>query len=145
MPRWRGGLPVCLDLAVTSGLRDTAASAQDASSCLTAYEDHKCSHLATKTLCNAAGLSFAPLVVEAVGGAWGPYSAKVFAEFAKSSATRSGESADVVLNRVYQSLGVTLHRENARSVLQRISAEAPESPAILQAAAALHPVELTES
>ena len=76
LPRWRGGFPVFLDLAVTSGLRDTAASAQDASSYPTAYEDHKCSNLATKTLYNSASLSFVPLVAEAVGGAWGPCSAR---------------------------------------------------------------------
>ena len=74
VPRWRRGLPLAMDFAVTYGIRQdaTQASIQDPSTAVTAYEDHKRNHLNTARLCSEVGLLFYPMVVEANGGAWGP-------------------------------------------------------------------------
>eukprot|EP00973_Karenia_brevis_P051897 7208310-Karenia_brevis.AAC.1 len=95
-PRWRNGLAACLDLAVTSGLRDDLVhlSARDPSTALLRYEDHKCSWKDTRRTCSEEGLLFVPLILEAVGGGWGPEGHKVLAELAKASASATGELSD---------------------------------------------------
>eukprot|EP00973_Karenia_brevis_P088710 12302181-Karenia_brevis.AAC.1 len=66
-----------------------------------------------------AGISFIPMVVEADSGSLGPSAAKVFSELAKSKACVTGEPRNAVLTHLHQSLGITLHRENARAILRR--------------------------
>ena len=78
LPRWRRGTPTALDFAVTSGMRNVRACIQDALSAVTSYEDFKRGHLGTERLCSDEGFAFCPMVVEAIGGAWGPAAAKVF-------------------------------------------------------------------
>ena len=84
-PRWRSGPPAALDFAVTSGLRlDALADAvHDRDKILTKYEDFKCSYKDTKTLCNSQGISFIPMVMEAVGGGWGKEARRLWSELAK--------------------------------------------------------------
>eukprot|EP00973_Karenia_brevis_P080419 11157696-Karenia_brevis.AAC.1 len=60
-----------------------AESAHDSSAAVCAYEDFKRSHHNTEQDCQAAGMSFVPMVVDAVGGGWGPSAAKLFSELAK--------------------------------------------------------------
>ena len=44
---------------------------------------------------------------------------KVWSELAKTKALLTGESHSTVANRLLQSLGLILHRENARAILRR--------------------------
>ena len=68
--RWRLGPPAAWDFAVTSGLRleSIADSVRDPDAALTKYEDYKCSYQDTKSQCQSQGLTFLPMVMEAVGG-----------------------------------------------------------------------------
>ena len=123
IPRWRSGPPAALDFAVTSGLRlDALADAvHDRDNILTRYEDFKCSYKDTKSLCNSQGISFIPMIMEAVGGGWGKEARRVWSELAKKSALATGEFASdhdcAIMLR--QQLSMILHRENARACLRR--------------------------
>ena len=123
IPRWRSGLPVAWDFAVTCGVRlDTLADAvHDRDSILTSYEDFKCSFKDTKNSCQAQGMSFIPMVMEASGGGWGPMARGVWSELAKSTALATGEleSERTCAIHLRQRLSMTLHRENARARLRR--------------------------
>ena len=121
LPRWRAGLPAALDFAVTSGLRQDIVQRTfvDPTSATSSYEDHKREHNNTETDCEAEGITFIPMVMEADGGSWGSAASKVFAEIAKTNATRTGDSRTTTLSQLYTNLGVTLHRENARAILRR--------------------------
>ena len=70
VPRWRLGPPAAWDFAVTSGLRmDLPAEAVNNPSCVAdRYEDFKCSHNDTRAECEAQGITFIPMIMEAVGG-----------------------------------------------------------------------------
>ena len=59
------------------------------------------------------------MVVEAVGGSWGPAAATALVDFAKTKALLTGEPQERVLQQLLETLGVILHRENARAVLNR--------------------------
>ena len=87
LPRWRQGLPVALDFAVTSALRPNAitATSYDATASVTSYENFKRQHNHTAADCEAEGLSFIPMIVEADGGAWGPAAEMFLSELAKVS------------------------------------------------------------
>lgn len=121
IPRWRLGLPAAFDFAVTSGLRADVVteSTQDPSAAVSAYETFKRCHHNTELDCQAQGINFAPLVVEAVGGGWGACATKMFYELAKVKASTSGELKNTTLRQLHQSLGIILHRENARAVHRR--------------------------
>ena len=137
LPRWRCGTPLALDFAVTSGLRDIPASISDAASTVIKYEDFKRNHLSTERLCMEDGFAFAPIVAEACGGSWGPSATKILIELAKTKSLFSGESQDVVQTQLFQSLGVILHRENARAVVKRIFPSDSFSQDLLHAASTL--------
>ena len=141
IPRWNRGIPACLDFAVTSGMREGAGiltrSAMDNKAALIDYEDFKCSHLETKRHCDREGLTFIPMIVEAVGGSWGPQAQKVWCEFAKSTALATGERQDIIVQRIYQGMGLILHRENARAITRRGTATTSGDHHILSAAATL--------
>ena len=62
---------------------------------------------------------FHSFICEADGGGWGPAAHKVWSELAKTKAVLTGEQNSSVANRLLQSLGLILHRENARAVLRR--------------------------
>ena len=61
---------------------------------------------------------------------------KIFNELAKSKSIVTGEPV-ALLKQLYQSLGVILHRENARSVVKRMPAHTHTSDAIVGAASVL--------
>ena len=121
LPRWRRGTPAALDFAVTSGLRSDIVnrSAEDGSQALKMYEDFKCSYLDTKTICQAEGVNFIPIICEADGGGWGPAANRVWSVLAQQKSVLTGESSSIIISRLLQSLGLVLHRENARAILRR--------------------------
>ena len=121
LPKWRRGTPAALDFAITSGLRRDMVnhSAEDGSKATKLYENFKRSHLDTEELCRDNGVTFIPVICEADGGGWGPAAHKVWSELAKHKSIRSGEPSSIIVSRLLQSLGLILHRENARSILRR--------------------------
>ena len=139
LPRWKRGLPAALDFAVSSGLRPDflGASAQDASAAPSAYEDHKRGFLNTEETCRTEGITFLPIVTEALGGGWGPTACKVWAELAKVKSSITGERESIIAGQLYQSLGLILHRENARAILRRGAPAASIDHHVLAAATTL--------
>ena len=121
LPKWRRGAPAALDLAVTSGLRRDLIdlTAEDGSVAVNGYEDFKRTHLNTETVCSEAGIQFIPLICEADGGGWGPASHAVWKELAKYKSLLTGDPISVTAEHLLQSLGLILHRENARAILRR--------------------------
>ena len=73
----------------------------------------------TEAICQEEGITFIPLICEAVGGGWGPEASKVWSELAKNKSTLTGETVSITVARLLQSLGLILHRENARAILRR--------------------------
>ena len=98
-----------------------ADTVRDPDSVLTRYEDYKTSYQDTHTQCQAQGITFIPMVVEAVGGAWGQVARGVWSELAKTSALASGELQTDASCAIWllQCLSMTLHRENACACLKR--------------------------
>ncbi|CAE7275446.1 unnamed protein product [Symbiodinium sp. KB8] len=125
VPSWGLHGPAAFDLAVTVGLRPGrhAAVAAAADRPAADYEARKSSHLNTRAVCEAQGLQFIPLVVEANGG-WAPSAVRTWKELAAALALRTGEPVSQESDRLYQALAISLQRENARAVLRRI----PETP-----------------
>ena len=123
------------DLAVTSGLRQgsVAASATAGERAAADYEAKKCAFLNTHAQCQAEGLQFLPLVAEAIGGGWGPTAVATWNSLGAAIAARTGEPSSLETSRLYQALGITLHRENARAVLRR-RATIPDTRALLDEA-----------
>ena len=121
VPRWDLGGAAALDFAVTSGLRTDMLdqTANEGSSCLTAYENLKNNHLNTAELCAKNGVTFVPMVIEAHSGGWGPTATKVWSRMSRAIALISGESSAVEALRIRQNLGLALQRENARAILRR--------------------------
>jgi hypothetical protein len=98
-----------------------ADSIRDPDAALHKYEDLKRSHQDTAAQCQGQGISFVPMIMEAVGGGWGVVARGVWSELAKTSALANGEleterSCAIMLR---QQLSMILHRENARAVLRR--------------------------
>ena len=106
---------------MTSGLRNDMVnkSAEDGSSAARAYEELKRSHMDTEAICQEEGITFIPMVCEADGGSWAPAAHQVWSELAKYKSVLTGEHSSIIATRLLQSLGLILHRENARSILRR--------------------------
>ena len=138
LPRWRRGIPAALDLAVTSGLKNEVVhrSATDGLAAVLVYEDFKRSHLDTETACQEEGIKFIPVICEADGGGWGPAAHTVWSEIAKHKSILTGEDISVTASRLLQSLGLILHRENARAILRRAPKKANRDLSELLAASA---------
>ena len=139
LPRWRRGAPAALDFAVTSALRGdiVGRSAIDGSASTKAYEDKKRSYLNTESMCREEGITFIPMVCEADGGGWGPAAHKVWSELAKLKALASGEKDSTIVGQLLPSLGLILHKENARSILLRSPGHTSQDCRDMLAAAAL--------
>ena len=127
-----------MDFAVTSGLRRDIvnSSAEDGSMATKNYETFKRTHLNTEAACLEEGITFIPVIFEADGGGWGPAAHKVWSELAKHKSLRSGEQSSIVVSRLLQSLGLILHRENARSILRRYPSDTGQDCRELLAASA---------
>ena len=94
-----------------------------AASALTAaneYCDTKRSHEHTQLQCDAAGITFLPMVAE-TSGAWAPESLAVWKQLATATAVRQGRDAAAVLREMLQSLSVSIRRANASACLRRSS------------------------
>ena len=70
-------------------------------------------------MCHEEGITFIPVIGEADGGGWGPEAHKVWYELAKQKAIASGKQVSTIVSKLLQSLGLILHRENARAILRR--------------------------
>ena len=138
LPRWRRGTPAALDFAVTSGLRLDVVnrSALDGTAATREYEQFKRSHLDTEASCREQGITFIPVICEADGGGWGPEGHKVWSELAKHKSVITGEHSSIIVTRLLQSLGLILHRENARSILRRYPSSIGQDCSELLAASA---------
>ena len=78
------------------------------------------------------------MICEADGGGWGPAAHKVWSELAKHKALASGEQDSTIVSRLLQSLGLILHKENARAILRRYPKYiSPECRELLAASAVL--------
>ena len=121
LPRWRRGVPAALDFAVTSGLCSNiiSRSALDGTIATVEYEITKRNHLDTETKCLENGITFIPMICEADGGGWGPAAHKVWSVLAKQKAIIAGEQDSTIVGRLLQTLGLILHKENARAILRR--------------------------
>ena len=73
VPRWHRVAPAFLDFAATSGLRTDSLrdSARDAGATTTLYEGFRSSHCGIKDHCQAEGMTFIPMVMEASAGRYG--------------------------------------------------------------------------
>ena len=139
LPQWRHGAPAALDFAVTSGLRsdNVRRSAVDGTAAVVLYEDFKYSYMDTKNKCQSVGITFIPVICEADGGGWGPSAHRVSSELAKRKSILTGEQSSIIATRLLQSLGLILHRENARSVLRRFPTNSSRECSELLAASAV--------
>ena len=68
-------------------------------------------------------------MAEASGG-WGPAALKVFQELGQMLGAKSGEGAAAATEQLFQSLSVTLQRENARAVIRRVCSDAGSAPTL---------------
>jgi hypothetical protein len=84
------------------------------------YCDTKRVHENTQAQCDAAGITFLPMVAE-TSGAWAPESLAVWKQLATATAVRQGRDAAAVLREMLQSLSVSIRRANARAYLRRSS------------------------
>ena len=82
-------------------------------------ESRKNAFLGTASQCTKAGITFGPLILEAVGGGWSDAVRSVVAWIASES-KRSGpiDGSDASF-KIAQRISCALHRENARAILKR--------------------------
>ena len=94
-------------------------SAEDGSTAVKSYEAFKRSYMNTEATCTENGITFIPIICEADGGGWGPAAHAVWSEIAKQKSSMTGEPHSVTATQLLQSLGLILHKENARAILRR--------------------------
>ena len=73
-------------------------------------------------------------MIEADGGGLGPAATDFLSQLAKIKNITRGEHQNNTLSHFYMHLGVILHRENARAILRRRVAFAPDLPSRAAAA-----------
>ena len=78
---------------------------------------------------------------EASGGSWGQQALSFFHHVAETSARLSGDCSSIKLQQTLQSLSISLHRSNARSILRRAPASPPPFSAVAFAHATLLAIE----
>jgi hypothetical protein len=123
LPSYSDGKPCAVDFAVTSGLRSDCvrSAANDPSPIWEAYENFKRRHADTATRCSDQGMSFEPFVVEAHGGGFGVVARRICAHVAKVGAAKDGCEVEVQAASLFRSMSISVHRENARAVLRRLT------------------------
>ena len=82
-------------------------------------EARKNSFLDTASQCTKAGITFCPLVLEAVGGGWSDALRSVVAWIASESKRSGPTDGSDASFKIAQRISCTLHRENARAILKR--------------------------
>ena len=138
VPRWRGGTPAALDLAITSPQRQSALAlaANEAGAAAKLYEEHKKSFLDTEAQCAQQGISFIPVVAESSGG-WGPSGLFVLRTLAKRAAAKDGVPASVCMSQLLEGLSIAVRRIAARAVLRRAAPRADFAPLAADTAASI--------
>jgi len=92
----------------------------DGSRVSTGYEARKSQYLSTLEACTSEGLQFVPLDVDACGGGWGSIALQTWRSLGEAISAHTGEGSSVESQRLLQTLGIALQRENARAVLRRL-------------------------
>ena len=123
VPSWRGSGPAAFDFAVTSGMQSSALhrSAVDGTEAALKYEQVKREFQNTADTCQQNGLQFLPLVLEAHGGGMGPTAKATLKASARQAAAQTGQPTSQASQELMQRISIALQRENARSVLRRLS------------------------
>ena len=129
LPRGQRGTPEALDFAVTSAMRSSLLreSASSPELVFERYERHKREYQDTARLCEAAGLHFVPMVIEAHSGGWSPLARGVLDWIAQQAAATSNNEPATVALRIAQRMSTALHRENARAILKRCGTQEPSA------------------
>ena len=120
IPAWGAYRLAAFDLAATSGMLGSVASAACGRSAATNYEGRKRAHQNTEQHCHSQGLQFVPLVVEACCGRWGPTASATWKKLGALHGACIGLTASQGVEQLLQALSVALQRENARAVLRRL-------------------------
>ena len=109
------------DFSITSALRLGPAVPDPAafSTVFSSVESRKRAFLNTASQCAQVGVSFCPLVIEAVGGGWSDYLRSVVAWIASESNRCSPVRHSDASFKIAQRISCTLHRKNARAILKR--------------------------
>ena len=123
IPRNRQGAAEALDFACTSGLRSDMLqrTSENGSIVFEVYEGLKRQHLDTESHCVANGFKFLPMVLESHGGGWSQLFRKTLDEITKRISSSSQDRSEPASLRVAQRISASLHRENARAVLRRLT------------------------
>ena len=82
-------------------------------------ESRKRAFLNTASQCAQAGISFCPLVIEAVGGGWSDFLRSVVAWIASESNRCSPVRHSDASFKIAKRISCTLHMENGRAILKR--------------------------
>ena len=135
LPRGTGGVrrqPAALDWAVTSGLRADRVEqvASGSADILAEYADFKDSFKDTKEKCQAQGIDFVPLVIEAHGGGWGAPLRSVACFLAAQQKATGEWCRESTALRTAQRISTALQRANARAILRRLGSCRPEPLAV---------------
>ena len=114
-------VPLALDFAVTSGLREIkpTSSEADVNNLFAEYEQHKNSYKNTEQQCCDQGFRFHPLVFEAQAGGVSPQARALFDALAREAAASTREQPEALSLRLAQRMSCALQRETARAVIRR--------------------------
>ncbi len=83
------------------------------------YEQHKRDHLKADGLCEEAGISFVPMILEVHGGSWCPSVCRVLDRVSGQFAGVSGGGRAEVAQRLAQRMLCILHeKKNAHALLE---------------------------
>ena len=131
-PRGNSGKGEALDFAVSSGLQSELFLPVAAAPGLVfqRYEHLKRSFKNTAQSCETQGFNFVPMVFEAHGGGWSPLARATLDWISRNQASCHNDDSAAVSLKIAQRISCTLHRENARAILQRapVAASSPFPP-----------------
>ena len=132
LPRGIDGLGAAVDFAVTSGLRSDrlVTAAADPTCVLASYEDYKRSYLNTERQCNEQGFHFMPFIMEAHGGGFALGARRLISFIAKVAAARNSEDVEIESAGLMRRISISIHRENARSILRRLWPVSTATPVV---------------
>ena len=123
VPGWAAGVPAALDFAVTAPHRveylplSTTTPAWSANQ----YAERKAQHLNTARICEMAGVSFVPMVVETTG-AWDVAAGAVLHRMAKHAALRHGTETPDEYQAILARCCVAVRRARAQAAIRRRAA-----------------------
>ena len=91
----------------------------------------------TAAHCDEQGLDFIPMIVEASGGGWGAEARAVWHELSRAASRLTGDPPGIKSEQFLQLLSVTLHRANARAIVNRAPIPNASAPALAAAQSVL--------